>query len=88
MGQQEPVELLEKHKLTDLHSFRDPACSLYDTFGLKLGTFNQLMGPRVWWRGFMAWMSGHKSGSFGGNIFRMPGLFLMHGGEIVRGFMS
>jgi hypothetical protein len=86
MGQYEPVELLQKYKLTDLHSFRDPVCVLYDTFGLRMGTFNQLLGPRVWWRGFWAWLAGHKSGSFDGNIFRMPGTFLMHNGELVRAY--
>lgn len=86
MGQKEPIELLEKHGLADLHSFRDPSCSLYDTFGLKMGSFNQLLGPQVWWRGLTAWMSGHKSGSFDGNVFRMPGTFLMHNGELVRAY--
>ncbi|APZ90910.1 SelL-related redox protein [Fuerstiella marisgermanici] len=86
MGQQEPVELMERYRLTDVHSFRDPTCSLYDTFGLKLGSFNELLGPRVWWRGTLAWMSGHTSGGFDGNVFRMPGVFLMHNGEVVRGF--
>jgi len=86
MGQNEPVELLEKHGLNDLHSFRDPACSLYDTFGLKMGTFSQLLGPFVWWRGLLAFFSGHKAGSFAGNVFRMPGVFLIDGGEVVRGF--
>ena len=86
MGQSEPVELLRKYELTDLHSFRDPVCSLYDTFGLRMGSFNQLLGPRVWWRGFCAWLSGHKQGSFDGNIFRMPGTFLMHNGELVRAY--
>lgn len=86
MGQREPIELLQKHGLTDLHCFRDPVCSLYDTFGLKMGSFNQLLGPRVWWRGIRAWFSGHKAGSFGGNIFRMPGTFLMYNGELMRAY--
>ncbi len=86
MGQKEPVELLEKYGLTDLHSFRDPSCSLYDTFGLKMGSLNQLLGPQVWWRGFCARLSGFKAGSFDGNVFRMPGTFLMHNGELVRAY--
>lgn len=86
MGQKEPTELLEKHGLSDLHSFRDPSCSLYDTFGLKMGSFNQLLGPQVWWRGLCARLSGHKAGASDGNVFRMPGTFLMHNGELVRAY--
>ncbi|MEZ6059952.1 MAG: SelL-related redox protein [Planctomycetaceae bacterium] len=86
MGQQEPVELLKKYNLTDLHTFRDPSCSLYDTFGLKLGTFGQLLGPKVWWKGLLASQRGHKAGAFQGNVFRMPGVFLLHEGTILRAY--
>ena len=86
MGQAEPTELLEKYGLTDLHCFRDPSCSLYDAFGLTLGSFRQLLGPTVWYRGFRAWLSGHSAGAFDGNVFRMPGVFLMDDGEIVRAY--
>lgn len=86
MGQSEPIELLQKYDLADLHSFRDPVCRLYDTFGLKMGSFNQTLGPRVWWRGLCAWMKGHKQGSSDGNVFRMPGTFLMNNGELVRAY--
>ncbi|MEZ6125526.1 MAG: SelL-related redox protein [Planctomycetaceae bacterium] len=86
MGQKEPVELLKKYNLQDVHSFRDPSCSLYDAFGLRLGTIGQLMGPSVWFRGFSAWLRGHSAGAFDGNVLRMPGIFLLHDGEIVRAY--
>jgi hypothetical protein len=86
MGQKEPVELLQKHGLTDVHSFRDPSCSLYDAFGLKLGSFRQLLGPTVWLRGTLAALAGHRYGGLDGNAFRMPGVFLLHDGEILRSY--
>lgn len=86
LGQSEPVELLNKYDLTDVHSFRDPLCTLYDAFGLSMASFGQLLGPRVWWRGLLAGLSGHGAGRFGGNVFRMPGVFLLHNGEIVRSY--
>ena len=86
MGQAEPVQLLEKYHLTDLHSFRDPACSLYDAFGLRMGSLAELLGPIVWWRGFQSWLAGHNPGKTDGNILRMPGVFLLNDGEIVRAY--
>ena len=87
MGQAEPTELLEKYGVTDLHCFRDPSCSLYDAFGLTLGSFRQLLGPAVWYRGFRSWLSGHSAGALDGNVFRMPGVFLMDDGEVVRSYI-
>lgn len=86
MGQTEPVDLLNKHGLSDLHCFRDPVCSLYDAFGLKLGSFRQLLGPFVWWRATLARLRGIRSGGFDGNVFRMPGVFLLLDGEVVRSY--
>ena len=86
MGQAEPLELLQKYGLEDVHVFRDPVCSLYDAFGLSTGSFLQLLGPVVWLRGFSAWLRGHKAGPFDGNVFRMPGVFLLSNGEVVRAY--
>lgn len=86
MGQQEPVDLLEKHKLTDIHSFRDPVCSLYDAFGLRMGTFWELFGPKTWVRSIQSWKNGNVNGAFNGNVLRMPGVFLLQNGEVVRAY--
>lgn len=86
MGQNDPVELLEKHGLSDLHCFRDPNCVLYDAFGLQIGGFRALFGLNVWWRGLRAWRSGHGLGPLNGNGFRMPGVFLIRRSKVVRAF--
>ena len=85
MGQSEPEELLDRYGLSDLHRFRDPMCHLYDLFGLKLGGFRQLFGPKVWIRAARA-LKGHGIGTLNGNGFRMPGAFLLYKGEPVKAF--
>ncbi|MCA9051067.1 MAG: redoxin domain-containing protein, partial [Planctomycetaceae bacterium] len=86
LGQKEPADLLARHQLCDLHIFRDPSCSLYDTFGLSLASFMQILGPSIWWRGIVAALKGHRVGGLEGNVFRMPGVFLLHEGRIVRAY--
>lgn len=86
MGNSEPEDLLKKYQLTDIHCFRDPDCLLYDTFGLQMGGFRALFGLKVWWRGFWAWISGHGIGPLEGNGFRMPGVFLLKRGKVLRSF--
>ncbi|MEZ6132826.1 MAG: hypothetical protein R3C59_29510 [Planctomycetaceae bacterium] len=84
-GHSHPTELLERYGLADVHCFRDPAGVLYDAFRLSRGSFRQLLGPAVWWRGFLAWQK-HGIGPLNGDGFRMPGVFLLHHGAIVRAF--
>jgi hypothetical protein len=86
MGHQEPEELLAQHELQDVHCFRDRSCSLYETFGLQLGSPVQLFGPYVWWRAVGAFLNGHRLGPLNGNGFRMPGVFLLYKGQILRAF--
>ncbi|MEQ9410269.1 MAG: SelL-related redox protein [Fuerstiella sp.] len=86
MGQKEPIQLMEQYGLTDLHSFRDPSCSLYDAFGLNLGSFGQLFGPNVLFHTVRAAFAGHRPGAVDGNVFRMPGVFLLNDGDVVRAY--
>lgn len=86
MGTEEPIELLNKYNLEDIHCFRDPTGQLYEYFGLQIGSFRQLFGPKVWLRGIKAAIAGHGIGALNGNGFRMPGVFLMHAGEVLKGF--
>ena len=86
MGRTEPTDLLLKNNMEDVHTFRDPSCSLYDAFGLQVGSFWQLLGPSVLSKGIGAWMKGHSSGPIDGNAFRMPGVFLLHDGHLLRAY--
>ena len=71
--------------LADLDRISDPERRLYRAFGLKEGRVSQLLGPKVWWRGFVAGLlRGHGVGRVRGNGFQMPGAFIFHEGGVVR----
>jgi len=81
------AELIEKNRLADVDSICDPEQKLYKAFGLKRGSFLQLFGPRVLWRGFQAGiLARHGIGRPSADIFQMPGLFLLDEAIIVRRF--
>ncbi len=86
MGEDRPQSLLLKYGLTDLHCYHDPFSQLYEAFGLTLGSFRQLLGAKVWFRGFAAILAGHGIGQLDGNGFRMPGAFVIDNGEVVRAY--
>lgn len=76
----------DKHGLGDLPRISDPDQSLYRAFGLRRGSLLQLFGPKVWWRGLVATLRGHRVGKLVGDGFQMPGAFLVRNGKIVSAF--
>ncbi len=73
--------------LEELPRISDPECRLYRQFGLDLGRFRELLGPYVWYRGFIAGIwNGHGAGRSRGNLFQMPGTFVIYAGRILQGF--
>lgn len=66
--------------------FSDPSCALYRAFGLERGTLGQLLGPVVWWRGFLAFLRGHGVGCMVGDGFQMPGVFLLQDGQVKKAY--
>lgn len=78
---------LSSYGLDGLHRISDPECRLYRQFGLDLGSFRELFGISVWIRGFIAGLlNGHGAGRSRGNVFQMPGTFVIHAGRILKGF--
>lgn len=53
----------------------DPDCRAYRAFGLGRGSVVQLLGPRVWWRGFLSFMRGHAPGLPDGDGLQLGGTF-------------
>ena len=77
----------DKYSMGDVPRIADPDCRLYRQFGLDLGTFSELLGPRVWMRGLSAGiLNGHGVGRLQGNGFQMPGAYIYHCGQIRGGF--
>ncbi len=62
----------------------DPRCDLYRAFGLGKGGFLELFGPKVWYRGAIAFFRGCGVGLLKGDGLQMPGAFLLKNGKIMR----
>jgi len=79
--------LFQKYGLDDVPRISDPEKTLYETFELKRGAAGQVMGPRVWWQGFKTTvLGGHWPGVPEGDVFQLPGAFVVADGEIIRAF--
>lgn len=62
----------------------DPERKAYAAYGLSAGTLMQVLGPRVWWRGFRTWRSGYSAGKPIGDVRQMPGVFIINRAGIIR----
>lgn len=78
---------VEKYHLVDLPRFSDPQRQLYQEFELAPGGIFQVLGLKVWWRGFLAAIhAGHGFGGIRESMFQMPGTFLIEDGKILRSY--
>jgi hypothetical protein len=81
----EAQAFFEGFGLGDVLRVGDRVRWLYRAFGLRRGSLWQLLGPRVWWRGFRAGViHGHGIGRLEGDALQMPGVFLVHHDEMLR----
>lgn len=81
-------QLLKVYNLEELHRISDPGLELYEYFSLKKGTVNQIFGPKMWWRFLVAGLvKGHLVGKEKGDGWQMPGIFIIHNGEIINKFI-
>ncbi|VTS03123.1 SelL-related redox protein [Tuwongella immobilis] len=73
--------------LDDLPQISDPDAELYRSFGLARGTLGQLFGWRSFVRGWeVVRKHGKGIGPLVGDGFRMPGIFWVEDGKIVKAF--
>lgn len=84
-------EVAEQHMtkfgLRHIARVSDPGKALYAAFELRRGSFGQLYGIDTWVEGLRAGLlEGHSVGSEVGDNTQMPGVFLVHKGEVVRAF--
>lgn len=63
-----------------VRAIADPERRLYSAFGVARGGLLQLFGPGVWRARRRAEAKGHGNGERVGDIFMMPGVFLVRGG--------
>src|SRR5271169_1993972 len=71
-----------QQRLEDVPRLADPEGRLYRAFGLMHANWRQYLNQESILRMVMAWMDGHWAGLPAGDVERMPGVFLMDGGEI------
>jgi len=71
-----------RYGLDSVEQFSDGTCELYCAFGLDRGKFAQVFGPKVLWRGLRTMFRGNFIGALAGDSFRMPGVALLHRGEL------
>lgn len=84
----EGATFLTRSGLANVHHVSDPKARLYEAFGLERGSVSQLFGPAVVKRGIEAGVfGGHGIGLLAGDGTRMPGVFLVHRGEVLRSFV-
>jgi len=86
-AEENAAAIFAKYGLEDVARVSDPGCAVYRAFGLPRGSLGDVLGPKVWWRGFQAAILGrHGLGALQGDGFQMPGVFLLFPGEVVRSY--
>lgn len=84
-------KFFKKYKLLPVEHIADPEKRFYHAFGLGRGTPAQLFGLMNWIRGFQAGViEGHGFAYHNEDIgdgFQMPGVFVLHKGEIKHSFI-
>lgn len=86
-GEPEAWRFFERYGMADVARISDPSCRLYRAFALRRGRWRDLFGWTVWKRGFRAGiLEGHGAGPLAGDGFRMPGVFLVHEGKVLRSY--
>jgi hypothetical protein len=77
--------LFERYGLEDATRIDDPRRTLYRAFGLPRGTLGMFLSPKLWVRTFQAAvLGGNRMGRITGDVFQLPGAFLLYYGQLVR----
>jgi len=85
--EEDAFPLLKKYGLTNISGISDPEGLLYKGFKLKRGTIPQLFHPKVIIRGILGLMHGYGIGEEMGDVYQMPGVFVLYKGKVVKKFI-
>ena len=80
------AELTARHGVSDWPRVADPERKLYAAFGLGKGGVTAVAGPKSIARGIGVFFSGHRVRKPVGDLFQMPGVFVLEGERIVAEF--
>ncbi len=80
--------ILSRFGLADLPRISDRRRALYRAFGLQMGSLWQVFGPQLWLRA-LQYISrfGQNPMPEGGNVFQLPGVFLIYHGHVAHSFL-
>jgi len=85
--EEEGSQFFARYGLQDEARIDDPRRTLYRAFGLPRGTIGMFLSPTLWVRTFQAVVLGRNLvGPLTGDVFQLPGAFLLYYGELVRCF--
>ncbi len=74
-----------RYGLSDIPAVADPQRTLYKGLGLRRGRMLQLIGPRVLCAWAKSTLSGYLPGKIKGDPLQLPGAFLLHHGQVLKG---
>lgn len=77
----------ERYGMEDIPRISNPSGDLYEAFGLDRAGLRELLSPSVWFRGISAIATGHFPGRPRGDMFRMPGAFVVKDGKIAKSYL-
>lgn len=81
------AQLLAAHyHLEDVPRFSDPEGNLYRAFGLGRARVAQFLTWQSLCRYWAARRGGHRTGRPTADVLRLPGVFLLYRGELLRAF--
>ena len=85
--QAEGARWFAEYGLADAEQISDPKTELYKAFQLGRASLIDILRPSVWWIGFRAAViQGHWFGKIVGDVFQLPGAFLIDKGQVVRSY--
>lgn len=79
-------EITEQFGLSDIPRISDPNKKIYKAFGLTRANLRQLFGINVIIRGIQHVLQMNPPRPFKGDVFQMPGIFVIHKGMVVQTF--
>jgi hypothetical protein len=87
MGREDTAGVFfDRYGLGDVPRFSDVDYTLYRAFGLRRLPVLRFFGGKVVRRAVEAFRQGHRIGRVVGDALRMPGVFLLHKGRVLRAY--
>jgi len=77
------VKFFRGYGMDDLQRISDPDRTVYQLFDVPQGSWWQVAGPGVWWRGLKSTLTGSGPGIPQGDLRQLSGTLLLRDGEIV-----